>query len=57
VEVSHGKIRVRPYGTPVISGVSNPVFGEISGSGQPASLTSPWGLSMDYKLENNTYKE
>lgn len=44
-------------GTPIISGVSNPVFGEISGSGQPASLTSPWGLSMDYKLENNTYKE
>ena len=44
-------------GTPIISGVSNPVFGEISGAGQPAPLTSPWGLSMDYILENNTYKE
>ena len=43
-------------GTPDINGVSNPVFGEISGAGQPAPLTSPWGLSMDYKLENNTYK-
>lgn len=42
-------------GTPVIDGVGKPVFGEISGAGQPAPLSSPWGLSMDYKLENNAY--
>ena len=44
-------------GSPVIEGVGKPVFGEISGAGQPAPLSSPWGLSMDYKLENNAYQK
>ena len=42
-------------GTPVFSDVEKPVFGEIAGAGQPAPLSS-WGLTMDYELENNTYK-
>jgi hypothetical protein len=37
--------------------VPNHVFGEIAGAGEPETLTSPWGLSMNYKIENCTYKK
>jgi len=43
-------------GTPVFDKVEKPVFGEISGAGKPEDLSSPWGLSMAYKIENCIYK-
>ena len=43
-------------GAPVFKRVASPVFGEIAGAGEPAPLTSFWGASMSYKIENCTYK-
>ena len=42
-------------GTPVFRNVSTPVFGQIAGAGEPAPLTSFWGPSMSYKIEDCTY--
>lgn len=42
-------------GTPVFSNVATPVFGQFAGAGEPAPLTSFWGPSMSYKIENCTY--
>lgn len=44
-------------GKPFFKNVPNHVFGEIAGAGEPKTLTSPWGLSMNYKIENCTYKK
>jgi hypothetical protein len=44
-------------GKPSFKNVPNHVFGEIAGAGEPETLTSPWGLSMNYKIENCTYKK
>lgn len=44
-------------GKPSFRNVPNHVFGEIAGAGEPETLTSPWGLSMNYKIENCTYKK
>ena len=43
-------------GTPTFRNVIKPVFGEIAGGGEPAPLTSFWGPSMNYKIENCVYK-
>ena len=43
-------------GTPSFQNVVTPVFGEIAGGGEPAPLTSFWGPSMSYKIENCVYK-
>jgi uncharacterized repeat protein (TIGR02543 family) len=43
-------------GTPVFKNVATPVFGEIAGAGEPAPLTSFWGPSMSYKIENCNYR-
>lgn len=43
-------------GKPKFRKVAEPVFGPASGGGEPKPLASPWGLSMDYKIENCTYK-
>ena len=43
-------------GTPVFTNVAQPVFGETAGAGEPAPLTSFWGPSMSYKIENCTYR-
>ena len=43
-------------GTPAFERVTTPVFGEIAGAGEPAPLTSLWGPSMSYKIENCSYK-
>lgn len=43
-------------GRPVFTQVTKPVFGEISGAGLPAPLTSYWGPSMNYEIENCTYR-
>ena len=42
-------------GKPKFRQVAEPVFGPVSGS-EPKPLASPWGLSMDYKIENCTYR-
>ena len=44
-------------GKPKFRQVAAPVFGPISGAGDPKPLASPWGLSMDYKIENCTYNK
>ena len=44
-------------GKPIFKNVQNPIFGEISGAGEPAPLSSPWGLSMTYKIHSCTYRE
>ena len=44
-------------GKPSFKNVPNHVFGEIAGASEPETLTSPWGLSMNYKIENCTYKK
>ena len=43
-------------GTPFFQNVVTPVFGEIAGAGEPAPLTSFWGPSMSYKIENCIYQ-
>jgi hypothetical protein len=43
-------------GTPSFQKVATPIFGEIAGAGKPAPLTSFWGPSMSYEIENCTYK-
>lgn len=43
-------------GTPVFKNVITPVFGETAGAGEPAPLTSFWGPSMSYKIENCIYQ-
>ena len=43
-------------GKPVFRRVGQPAFGQIAGAGVPEPLSSPWGLSMDYKIENCSYK-
>ena len=42
-------------GTPVFTKVAASVFGEIAGAGEPAPLSSFWGPSMSYKIENCEY--
>ena len=42
-------------GTPVFRNVAEPVFGQFAGAGEPAPLTSFWGPSMSYKIENCKY--
>jgi len=44
-------------GIPSFKNVATPFFGEIAGGGEPAPLTSFWGASMSYKIENCTYKQ
>ena len=44
-------------GKPKFRKVAEPVFGPIAGVGEPKPLASPWGLAMDYKIENCTYKK
>ena len=43
-------------GKPKFRKVAEPVFGQISGGGDPKPLASPWGLSMGYQIENCSYK-
>ena len=43
-------------GTPSFQNVTTPVFGEIAGAGEPAPLTSLWGPSMNYMIENCIYR-
>ena len=43
-------------GKPKFRKVAEPVFEPVSGGGEPKPLSSPWGLSMDYKIENCSYK-
>ena len=43
-------------GTPSFQNVTTPVFGEIAGAGEPAPLTSFWGPSMSYRIENCIYR-
>ena len=43
-------------GTPRFTGVETPVFGEISGAGQPDPLPAFWGPGMTYSIENCTYR-
>ena len=44
-------------GKPSFRNVSHPVFGEIAGAGEPEAQNSPWGLAMNYKIENCAYKK
>ena len=44
-------------GNPSFKNVSHHVFGETVGAGEPETLASPWGLKMDYKIENCTYRK
>ena len=43
-------------GKPRFRNVPKSVFGETVGAGEPEPLSSPWGLSMDYKIVDCTYK-
>jgi hypothetical protein len=43
-------------GKPRFRKVAEAVFNPASGGGDPKPLASPWGLSMDYKIENCSYK-
>ena len=44
-------------GVTAFRNVDSPVFGEAAGAGEPAPLTSFWGPSMNYKIENCRYIE
>ena len=44
-------------GTPVFKQVAQPVWGEISGAGEPAPLNSFWGQAMSYSIKNCTYSK
>lgn len=41
-------------GAMLFNNVDDPHQGEINGAGVPESLSSPWGISMEYKIENCT---
>lgn len=41
-------------GSMLFKDVAAPRQGEINGAGVPEPLSSPWGISMDYKIENCT---
>jgi hypothetical protein len=43
-------------GKPVFRSVPESVFGKFAGAGEPESLSSPWGISMTYKIDDCTYK-
>lgn len=43
-------------GSMIFHDVNTPRQGEINGAGVPEALSSPWGISMDYKIENCIYK-
>ena len=38
-----------------LDGAGTEVFGEINGGGKPEPLSSPWGISMDYKITDCRY--